>query len=184
MPTPTPPTHYAHPACLEDQPLLDQCRFTRGRSSGPGGQHRNKVETEVTLTHKPTGTIAVAGERRSQIENKHVALRRLRLLLATHVRGTPPIVRGLAAIDEPAGSALWRTRNHAGRIVCSPDHHDFPALLAEALDYLAHGDWDVKRAALRLDVTASQLIKLIKDHPHAFEFVNRHRAQRQLHPLK
>ena len=47
-----------HPAMLDDGALLKQCEANFGRASGPGGQHRNKVETAATLTHTPTGLSA------------------------------------------------------------------------------------------------------------------------------
>jgi protein subunit release factor B len=52
-----------------------QIRFVRG--SGPGGQHRNKTESGVQLIHPPTGIVVSATERRSQSQNKGVALERL-----------------------------------------------------------------------------------------------------------
>ncbi|MBL8758453.1 MAG: peptide chain release factor-like protein, partial [Phycisphaerae bacterium] len=74
---PRDPTPWPHPACLADKDILKQCRIGRGRAGGPGGQNRNKVETLVIITHLPSGLEAHAGERRSQGENKTVALRRL-----------------------------------------------------------------------------------------------------------
>jgi protein subunit release factor B len=48
------------------------------RSSGPGGQRKNKVETAVRLKHLPSGMTVVATEHRSQSENRRLAFERLR----------------------------------------------------------------------------------------------------------
>ncbi len=164
-----------HPARLEDDALLKHCDLGKGRSSGPGGQHRNKVETLVILKHRPTGTEAHAGERRSAEENKRVALFRLRLALALKVRDPVPI--------GDQRSALWRSRSRGGKIACNPEHHDYPALLAEALDMIEACGHDAKKAAVRLEVTTSQLIKLVKDHPPAFAHWNAQRRARGEHAL-
>ena len=88
-----------HPATLDAEALLAECEVGRGRSGGPGGQHRNKVETLVLLTHRPTGIEAHAGERRSVRDNTRVAVFRLRLALARGVR------TGVATGDQR--SELW-----------------------------------------------------------------------------
>lgn len=165
-----------HPACLPEEELLRQCDWGRSRGSGPGGQHRNKVETKVTITHRPTGVEAHAGERRSAGENKHVAIGRLRVALALQIREAVP--------DGDARSALWRSRCRAGRIACNPEHRDYAALLAEALDMLAACGLEPRTAALRLECTPTQLIRLVKDHPPALEWLNRARAECGLHVLK
>lgn len=168
-----------HPAAISDEELIGQCDWTRTRSSGPGGQRRNKVETGATLLHKPTGINAQATERRSQEENKRVAIKRLRLALAVEHRApvTPP--RGM---DEVA-SELWRSRRRGGRIVCSVRHRDYPAVLAEAMDVLADSAWQPRKGALRLGVTMSQILKLLRDHPPALRKLNEERAARNLNAM-
>jgi hypothetical protein len=166
-----------HPAALSIEALLAECRATRGRRSGPGGQHRNKVETAVVLEHTPTSVRAEASERRSQEQNRQVAIQRLRVSLALEIR-TPLEPNAI----EP--SPLWRSRRKERRITVSSQHADFPALLAEALDAVTALAFDVKAAAELLGVSTSQLIKLLKQQPQALAEVNRRRAECGAPPLK
>lgn len=166
-----------HPACLDPETLLRECTWGRTRSTGPGGQHRNKVESAVWMRHDPTGVEAQASERRSAEENKRVALGRLRRVLAVEVRCPVPIGE--------VRSDLWRSRcTPAGRLACNPEHADYPAMLAEAMDVIHAAGWDVKRASLRLCCSQSQLVKLVKDFPAAFARMNIARVERGLHALK
>ena len=165
-----------HPSAIDSVALLAECDATFLRRSGPGGQNRNKVETAVVLRHRPTGLVAEANERRTQGENRRAALFRLRLNLALNVRR--PIEPGSVP------SELWRSRCRGVRMVISPEHDDFPALLAEALDVLEDRGMDVKEAAERSGVSATQLTNLLRAEPRALARVNAHRASIGLRPLR
>lgn len=61
--------------------LLDlerECDVQPYRSSGPGGQKKNKTESSVRAVHRPTGIMRIATESRSQSANRLRALDRIR----------------------------------------------------------------------------------------------------------
>jgi hypothetical protein len=153
-----------HPAAQPDEILLRDCDIRRQRRSGPGGQHRNKVETAVVITHLPTGIRGEASERRSQEENRSQALFRLRLNLALGIRSPSQ--------THYVPSERWKKRCRAGRLVINPKHADFPALLAEALDVLSAAEMEARLAADRLACSSSQLIRFLQKEPRAMSLVN------------
>ena len=168
---------WPHPACVEPVRLLRDCVERRTRGSGPGGQHRNKVETKIVLVHGPSGVTAQAGERRHLAQNRSVAIRRLRLALAVEVRGPA------GALDR-APSELFRSRVRGGRIVLSPEHDDFPALLAEALDCVGAAGHDPRPAAAVLGCSPTQLVRMLADHPPALAACNAARRDAGLPALR
>jgi len=165
-----------HAARLPLEELLRDCEIRRGRRSGPGGQHRNKVETAIVITHKPTGVRAEATERRSQEQNRLVALFRLRVNLALELRMQVP--------RDSRPSDLWQSRCPRGRVSINATHDDFPAMLAEALDIVTAHEMDVRLACEALNCTASQLVKLLKLEPRALTRVNYERRERGLSLLR
>jgi hypothetical protein len=165
-----------HPVLLPVDELLDQCEFLTARRGGPGGQHRNKTESAVVLKHRPSGIEGQAAERRSQADNRRVALKRLRSNLALEVRSP-----GLGAV---APTQLWRRRCPQGRIVINPDHDDFASLLAEALDVIAERHGHLPSSAEQLGCTPSQLQKFLRLDPRAWLLVNRWRREHGLAALE
>jgi hypothetical protein len=165
-----------HPAQLRLEELLSDCQQRNDRRGGPGGQHRNKVETAVIVTHVPSGITGEGSERRSQVDNRRNAIFRLRLALATQFRSPAEFL-----LDVP--SPLWQSRSKGGRVHCSDSHDDFPALLAELLDQLAGCDFELAKTAKFFGTTNAQLLKILRVHPPALAAVNAARATQGLHRL-
>ncbi|MBL8891710.1 MAG: peptide chain release factor-like protein [Planctomycetaceae bacterium] len=155
-----------HPCRLDEATLLSQCRLHFTRRGGPGGQHRNKVDSAVVITHLPTQIIAEANERRDQSQNRRVAVARLRRQLAW-------LVRSEASSEV---SPLWRTRCIEKSGDVSPEHWDYPTLIAEALDRIVECNWELSTAAGQLNVSTSRVAKLLRSDRQTLEWVNRQRA--------
>lgn len=163
-----------HPAQIPASELLVQCDTRRQRRSGPGGQHRNKVETAVFITHRDSRVQGAASERRRQEDNRKVALFRLRINLAIEIR--------TQAATSP--SPLWKSRTKGRNLSVHPRHEDFPSLLAELLNHVQHCAGDMTKVAELLHVTSSQLVKFLKLEPRGLALVNQIRAAAGHAPLR
>ncbi|HYM80681.1 MAG TPA: peptide chain release factor-like protein [Candidatus Limnocylindria bacterium] len=70
--------------------LARECEITPYKSSGPGGQKKNKTESSVRVRHEPTGITRIARESRSQAANRRLALARVWAELQRRARKPKP----------------------------------------------------------------------------------------------
>jgi peptide chain release factor 1 len=85
------------------------------RASGAGGQHVNRTESAVRVTHRPSGVVVECQEGRSQIKNREIALQKLYVQLsemtqAAHVNQMSELRRSLVVSGDR--SAKVRTYNY------------------------------------------------------------------------
>ena len=150
---------------LSDEALLRACRFDLFRGPGPGGQKRNKTSNSVRLTHGPTGITVLAGESRSQVENKARAVRRLKLRLAVDIRH---------AID-PRGwepPAWFGAVMQLGRLAVSHHNEHYARTAGLVLDLLESRKGSVGDVAKLLGVTTSSVVRFLEDEPQLWAAAN------------
>lgn len=163
---------------LTDDELLRQCSVETFRASGPGGQHRNKTDSAVRIRHNPTGMVAQAYERRSQHENKAVALRRLRESIALEVRQPVDIEHYEAPPD------LAAILPSAGRQRVGPNNERYWPGIAALLDLFVALDCSISDAARQLGVSTGALARLLLDSPAVAAKANQLRVARGMRPLR
>ena len=103
-------------ALVQFIPLVEQAEFQIDpkdlrietfRSSGPGGQNVNKLETAVRVTHMPTGLSVAAQSERSQSQNKEKALQILSSRLAQRMAEEQVEELGKLKPQLATGSVEW-----------------------------------------------------------------------------
>ncbi|WP_372715562.1 peptide chain release factor-like protein [Novipirellula sp.] len=168
-----------HPSLLSLEKLLEDCELRTQRRSGPGGQHRNKTSSGAFLLHRPTGIVAEATERRSQAQNRDVALERLRYTLAVAYRTKSVFDPPLPDIE-----AEFRER-FCGNVKRMNEHNiDKPAMVALLLNDLHASGGQPSLVAKRWKCSTSAIVTLLQSVPTAFALVNQIRHHHDRLPLR
>ena len=123
------------------------------RSSGPGGQHVNKTDSAIRLTHLPTGIVVTCQDEKSQLKNKMQAMKVLRSRLfkvALEEKQSKRAAQRKSQVGSGDRSAKIRTYNFPqGRIT----DHRIPITIYRLNEVLA-GELD-----LLLDPLADYFVK-------------------------
>jgi len=162
---------------LPDAKLLAECTVETHRVRGPGGGHRNVTDSAVRLTHRPTGVVVTATERRSQHENRRVAVRRLRKAIAVRVRAP---VDTNAAPAGPLAEALADPRwPRVGQKAPT-----YLVAAAQVLDRLEAAEGKVSDAAAALGISTASLVKFLSLDTDLWTEANRLRRRFGPNPLR
>jgi peptide chain release factor 1 len=114
-------------------------RWVTRRGTGPGGQHRNKTESAVELTHLPTGLVVRCQSERSQLRNKQSALAVLRARLQA-LSDASEHATSAADRRRQVGSGMRGDKRRTIRIKDGQVHDHVTGQRWNATDYL-RGEW-------------------------------------------
>ena len=126
------------------------------RSSGAGGQHVNKTDSAVRITHRPTGVVVAMQDERSQLQNRARAMQVLRARLAQLQHdelASAQAVERRAQVGGGGRSEKIRTYNYKENRIT--DHRI--GLTLYKLDAALGGDLDDVVGALQADERTRQL---------------------------
>lgn len=148
---------------MSDEELSALCKMQAFKSSGPGGQKVNKTSSAVRLIHNPTGIEVTSSESRSQHENRHHALKKMRMKVALEIRSD-----GKKGIDN---------------FEISVSNPRYPLFVALLLDSLNDYGFRISDCAQFLGLSTGQFVRLLEKDPEIWRKVNSERKTKGLKPL-
>lgn len=163
---------------LDDRALLGACEVDTYRSSGPGGQKRNKTDSAVRLRHGPTGLLVLGTESRSQHVNRARAVRRMRLAIALKVR----VEVDLESYE--VGPVLAECISGGSVLRVGRKDHRYCRVVAEVLDLVAACGCRVSVAGSKMGITTGNLVSFLQKDAKVWQRINEMRGAVNLKHLR
>lgn len=111
------------------------------RAGGPGGQHQNKTDSAVRITHVPTNTVVVCRAERSQTMNKATAMKQLGMILSNKESEKNQIAKSLNRKEQVgSGDFSEKIRTYNFKDARCTDHRS--KFTSHNLDGILSGDLD------------------------------------------
>ena len=89
---------------VEGESVIDEYR----KGAGAGGQNVNKVSTSIRMMHTPTGFKLKESKQRTQVQNKEIAIERMRELVSDHIDKWMDLV---TSTEVPPRKVVWDKLN-------------------------------------------------------------------------
>jgi hypothetical protein len=140
----------------DDDEFLRDCKLDWFQASGPGGQKRNRKYSAVRLLHLPTKIFVEEVHSRSQNNNRHNAIKKLKLQIAVTITG-PEI-------------GVFRYN-------VSMSNNEYPVCIARVFDILRECEFSVSESAIKLHLSTSKLVKFLGRDEFLWREVNNKREK-------
>ena len=133
------------------------------RSSGAGGQHVNKTESAIRITHVPSGVVVESQTERSQHANRDKAMKRLQsMLVEAELEKRTAATAADRKLQVGSGDRSQRIRTYSfpqGRVT----DHRVEGLTLYDLPNIVEGDLDALVARLQQEQQAEELARLARE---------------------
>ena len=148
----------------DEEHFLRDCKIVHFKSTGKGGQKKNKTSSAIRLIHNPTNLFVESSVNRQQIINKIDAIRKLRLKIA------------LSLVNK---ANTWQ-----GTYGLNYKNWDFPIMIGIIIDAFHFKNFSIKETSLFLGISQNILLKNISKNKELWDFINQEREKRTLKRLK
>ena len=146
-----------------DEEFLKNCKLAWFQASGPGGQKRNRKYSGVRLKHLPTDITVEVVKSRSQNENRHNAIKKLKIQIAIKT-------------DGPEVDSF--------RLEVSMLNSEYPLYAAKIFDVLKKNNFSIADSGKVFKLSTSRLIKFLARDEYLWREVNTEREKLGIKRLK